>query len=99
MEIENFVQLAEQIKADEEKISVDGTEKVKFLVGAKEKVQNLIDVLKKIEKKTKKTKQSRKFMKILESFVACHITNPAIIDKYSEIVTVLSKYYKGKLDE
>jgi len=97
--MDEFKQLVNQIKEAKEKTAQEDIKKVEFLVEAKNKVQNLINVLKKIEKKTKKTKQSRKFMKMLESFVACHITNPAIIDKYSEIVTVLSKYYKGKLDE
>lgn len=91
-----LVDLIKQVKEEENKISIDGTEKVQFLVEAKRRVQSIIDVFKKIEKKCKKTKQSRKIMKLLESFVSCHITNPAIVDKYTKIVEILSKYYKGE---
>ena len=91
-----LVDLIKQVKEDENKISVDGTEKVAFLVEAKRRVQAIIDVLKKIEKKCKKTNQSRKIMKLLESFVSCHITNPVIIDKYTKIIELLSKYYRGE---
>lgn len=86
-------QIANEIKSSN--VLPDNLE---VILEAKRRVQSVIDVFKKIEKKCKKTKKSRKMMKLMEEFVKCNVTNPVIVDKYKKIVAVLAQYYKVKND-
>lgn len=65
---------------------------IQTMVKAKGLVQNIINSFKKLEKQTKKTKQSRKAMRLMEDFVRCNVTDPAIFEKYGKIVSMLGEY-------
>lgn len=65
-------------------------------VEAKNKVQQIVDGFKKLEKHCKKTKESRKFMKLANDFLHCNITSDAIEKKYLQVVGFLSVFYNAR---
>lgn len=63
-----------------------------ILVDAKTRVQHVITLIKKFEKVEGRTKKSRKAIKIMEDFLKCNITSPAIYTKYQDVVLLLERY-------
>ena len=61
---------------------------------AKARVQGVYNALKLVQKKTKMktTKKQKKVFALLEDFLRCNITSPAIVYKYERIVALLSTY-------
>jgi 2-C-methyl-D-erythritol 4-phosphate cytidylyltransferase len=61
---------------------------------AKARVQGVYNALKKVAKKlkTKATKKQKKAFALMEDFLRCNITSPAIEYKYERIVALLSTY-------
>jgi len=86
--------------AAEKKQEKQWEQTVKVFSEAKTRVQAIVNGLKKLEKKTKKTKKSRRAVKIMEDFIKCNITSPAIVDKYERVVEELKQYSSfGDKDE
>lgn len=86
LEKQNIVSQLEGKKLNQFEIAV--------ILEAKTRVESIINGLKKIEKKVKKTKQSRKAIKVMEDFVKCNVTSPAISKKYQAVMELLAQYGK-----
>lgn len=64
----------------------------KILLDAKTRVQNVIEFIEDLEKRAGSTKQSKKAKQVMNKFLKCHITSPAIFKRYQEVMILMERY-------
>lgn len=75
--------VANMVVTEEQKIA---------LIDVKKKVENIVAYIVIEQKRHGKTKESKAALKVMNEFLKCNITNPAIFRKYHAVVTFIEKY-------
>lgn len=65
---------------------------IEILMDMKHKAETMLDIIQKLEKKQKSNKLSREAKKVLNKFLSCHITSPAIYKRYHEVMLLMERY-------
>lgn len=67
----------------------------KIILDAKQKVNSVISFIEQLEKSQGSNKQSKLAKKVMNKFLTCHITNPAIFKRYQEVMILMERYANG----
>ena len=77
------------------KEAIDDNARFEILKDLKRKAENILNFIKQMEKLQGSTKESKKAKKVMERFLKCNITSPAIYTRYQEVMILMEKYANG----
>ena len=66
-----------------------------ILMDMKKRGETLLDLIKKLEKISGSNKKSKEAKKVVEKFLNCHITSPAILKRYHEVLQLMERFQNG----
>lgn len=67
-----------------------------IILDLKNRVEQVIEFIKDLEKTQGSNKMSRKAIKTMQGFLKCNITSPAIYKRYQEVMILMEKYAHAK---
>ena len=62
---------------------------------AKKKVEAVMGFIRQLEKSQGSNKKSKTALKTMQKFLNCHVSNPAIVKRYQEVMILMEKYANG----
>lgn len=86
--MQNIEQSLKQAKMDDYQRQI--------IIDAKNRVAQVIELLKRLEKTQGSNKKSKQAIKTMQKFLNCYITSPAIYKRYQEVMILLEKYANAK---
>ena len=68
---------------------------VQVILDLKKKVEAVMGFIRQLEKSQDSNKKSKTALKTMQKFLNCHVSNPAILKRYQEVMILMEKYANG----
>lgn len=82
--LENSLQKINQVKVS-----------IEILKDMKVRAHALLTLIEKLEKLQGSNKKSREAKKVVNKFICCHLTSPAIYKRYHEVMLLMERFKNG----
>ena len=68
---------------------------MEIILDMKKRAETLLKLITNLEKVSKANKKSREAKKVVTKFLNCHVTSPAIMKRYHEVIQLMERFQNG----